>query len=254
MSGQDTHGDHSLARSYRRPSFVSSYGRPVGLLSTSSNPRSFLHNSCLAHAEVEDLENEERFLIRESRQKSPQKTYGSVTDSSAVANEMIPTSVNSPAAIAPNVVEEAPLAEQWSKAVSNHEITSSYRHETIVLATYSAPLVLTFLLQSSEQFSSVFSLGHLGTVELGAASLSTMLAAITGLSVFQGLFFPISCTIYLTMIRCHYISGHVVLTGLRKWKKRARRYTCSALLTAARCSSRPNSPYLVQYRKFICSS
>lgn len=170
--------DRSLSCSYRRPSFVASW-RPVGLLSTSPVSR-----DCLASAEVNDLNNEERLLLKATKDSSLQSNYGAVSTSLDDAHPE--PFANDQSNENESATADLDLTNEWNEAVKNHAITSTYSHETKVLVTYSAPLAITFLLQCSEQFSSVFSLGHLGTVELGAASLSTMLAAITGLSVFQG--------------------------------------------------------------------
>ncbi|ETN39867.1 uncharacterized protein HMPREF1541_06093 [Cyphellophora europaea CBS 101466] len=48
-------------------------------------------------------------------------------------------------------------------------------------------MMLSFFLQYSEQFAGVFSLGHLGRLQLAAASLATMTATITGLTIFTGI-------------------------------------------------------------------
>lgn len=174
--------EHALANAYRRPSFVAGYGRP-SLLASSPAPKSHL-----AQAEIDELDNEERSLIRESRQQRGQHSkhaYGAIPSKSTEERRPEARTDSSTDETTP-LIADAALSADWSKAVNEQTITSSYRHETKVLASYSAPLIITFLLQSSEQFSTVFSLGHLGTIELGASSLSTMLAAITGFSVFQG--------------------------------------------------------------------
>ena len=63
--------------------------------------------------------------------------------------------------------------------------TSLYT-ETKVLLEYSVPLVITFLLQYSLTVASVFSVGRLGSKELGAVSLSSMTANISGYAIVQG--------------------------------------------------------------------
>ncbi|ORY78118.1 mate-domain-containing protein [Protomyces lactucae-debilis] len=72
--------------------------------------------------------------------------------------------------------EEVEDLEQEERELLREHHQPRRTHETRVLIKFSAPLILTFLLQSSEQFSTVFSLGHLGTKELGAR-----------FSVFQGI-------------------------------------------------------------------
>lgn len=191
-----TQPELSLTASYRRPSFVaSSYGRP-SLLASSPGPRSHL-----AAAEIDELENEERNLIRAARHEQPIKRHRSVGDRQA-----LPADVTEQTSL---LSSERPLSAQWQAAVKDHSITSSYHHELRVLTSYSAPLIVTFLLQSSEQFSSVFSLGHLGSLELGAASLSTALAAITWFSVASGVITSLD-----TLCAQAYGSGRKDLVGI----------------------------------------
>lgn len=67
------------------------------------------------------------------------------------------------------------------------EVETNWKAETALLARYSGPLMLTYVLQYSFQLATVFVAGRLGTRELGAASLATMTANITGLCVYEGL-------------------------------------------------------------------
>ncbi|WFD40685.1 uncharacterized protein MJAP1_003673 [Malassezia japonica] len=61
------------------------------------------------------------------------------------------------------------------------------RDELWVLTRYTIPIWATHILELSLSMVSVFSLGHLGTVELAAASLAGMTANVTGFSVISGL-------------------------------------------------------------------
>ena len=67
------------------------------------------------------------------------------------------------------------------------EETTTWRRELYLLVKGTLPMLLSFFLQFSEQFAGVFSLGHLGRVQLAAASLASMTAAITGLTIFTGI-------------------------------------------------------------------
>ncbi|CAG8444347.1 9244_t:CDS:2 [Ambispora gerdemannii] len=58
--------------------------------------------------------------------------------------------------------------------------------ETFYLIKKAIPVLLTYLMQYSLQIASVFSLGHLGSVELASAALASMYAAVTGWSVALG--------------------------------------------------------------------
>lgn len=64
---------------------------------------------------------------------------------------------------------------------------TTWQSEARTWAGYSRSLVLTFLLQFSLNLISVITVGRLGTAELGAVSLASVTANITGFAVFQGL-------------------------------------------------------------------
>ena len=64
---------------------------------------------------------------------------------------------------------------------------STWQFEARTCAVYSRSLVLTLLLQYSLNLTSVITIGHLGTAELGAVSLASVTANITGYAVYQGL-------------------------------------------------------------------
>ncbi|KAJ9639596.1 hypothetical protein H2204_003666 [Knufia peltigerae] len=74
-----------------------------------------------------------------------------------------------------------------SKSVDDAFTQTTWQQESRVLAGYSVPMILTFLLQQSLTVSSVFAVGHIGTTELASVSLATMTANITGYSIFHGL-------------------------------------------------------------------
>ncbi|KIW62412.1 hypothetical protein PV04_10590 [Phialophora macrospora] len=78
-------------------------------------------------------------------------------------------------------------AEEQSSLVKNVELETTWKAETAILARYSGPLMLTYVLQYSFSLVTVFVAGRLGTRELGAASLATMTANITGLCIYEGL-------------------------------------------------------------------
>jgi multidrug resistance protein, MATE family len=77
-------------------------------------------------------------------------------------------------------------AESGSKLLNSNPETSKSA-EAKLLARCSAPLMLTYLLQWSFNMTTVIVAGRLGTSELGAVSLATMTANITGLAVYEGL-------------------------------------------------------------------
>lgn len=86
---------------------------------------------------------------------------------------------------------------------------STWRHESTILARTSWPLILAFLLEYSLPVASVFTVGHLGKIELGAVSLAGMTANITGYAVYQGL-----ATALDTLCAQAYGSGHKTLVGV----------------------------------------
>lgn len=102
------------------------------------------------------------------------------------------------------------LNKKWEEAVMAGKIKTTWQRETKALARYSSPLILTFLLQYSLTVASIFSVGHLGTVELGAVSLGSMTANITGYAIFQGL-----ATSLDTLCPQAYGSGRKKLVGLQ---------------------------------------
>jgi MATE family multidrug resistance protein len=57
---------------------------------------------------------------------------------------------------------------QWEAAVAAGKIKTTWQRESKVLFKYSSPLVVTFILQYSLTVASIFTVGHLGKVELGA--------------------------------------------------------------------------------------
>lgn len=64
----------------------------------------------------------------------------------------------------------AELAEQWEAAVSAGQIKTTWQREAKTIAVYSRSLVVTFLLQYSINVASIFAVGHIGKIELGAVS------------------------------------------------------------------------------------
>ena len=99
---------------------------------------------------------------------------------------------------------------KWEAAILEGKIQTTWQREAKVLARYSGPLVVTFILQYSLTFASIFTVGHIGKVELGAVSLASMTANITGYAVYQGL-----ATSLDTLCAQAYGSGRKKLVGLQ---------------------------------------
>ncbi|CAN8102741.1 unnamed protein product [Discula destructiva] len=104
----------------------------------------------------------------------------------------------------------AELTEQWDAAVSAGQIKTTWQREAKTIAVYSRSLIVTFLLQYSINVASIFAVGHIGKIELGAISLATMTANITCSAPFQGL-----ATALDTLCAQAYGSGHKHLVGLQ---------------------------------------
>ncbi|OCL11117.1 MATE efflux family protein [Glonium stellatum] len=101
------------------------------------------------------------------------------------------------------------MSGNYQLIILTDQSESSWRHESGILARNSWPLILAFLLQYSLPVASVFTVGHLGKTELGAVSLASMTANITGYAVYQGL-----ATALDTLCAQAYGSGHKTLVGM----------------------------------------
>ncbi|KAI8963880.1 MATE efflux family protein [Daldinia sp. FL1419] len=102
------------------------------------------------------------------------------------------------------------LNEQWDAAVASGMIETTWQREAKTIATYSRSLILTFLLQYSINITSIFAVGRIGKVELGAVSLATMTANICCYAPMQGL-----ATSLDTLCAQAFGSGHKHLVGLQ---------------------------------------
>ena len=67
------------------------------------------------------------------------------------------------------------------------DVSTTWQEETGTLFKYSAPLIVTYLLQYSFSLVVILVAGRIGTNELAAASLAFMTAGITGTFVYEGL-------------------------------------------------------------------
>ncbi|KAG5982640.1 hypothetical protein E4U55_001620 [Claviceps digitariae] len=103
-----------------------------------------------------------------------------------------------------------PLDQQWEEAITSRRLHSTWQRETKTVVSYSMPLIITFFLQYSINVASIFAVGRIGKVELGAVSLANMSQAISCLAPFQGL-----ATSLDTLCAQAYGSGHKHLVGLQ---------------------------------------
>lgn len=205
---------HSLAGPYRRSSFVATgVSHPTFVPGVQNREPGYL-----SKAEQEAVRDEERSLLRDNRilpPKHPRRssatssksrksgltsslkrrsrqdeeaTIESSNEEPHSVNEITPlfsgANANGPEqdGIAPDQLDK-----QWDDAVIAGNVKTTWQREAKVLGRYSRSLILTFFLQYSLTVASVFTVGHLGTIELGAVSLGSMTASITGYAILQGL-------------------------------------------------------------------
>ncbi|KAH7355080.1 MATE transporter [Rhexocercosporidium sp. MPI-PUGE-AT-0058] len=222
---------HSMANSYRRPSFVA-FGGTRGAVTPQ-----FQEPNYLTKKEKKQVRNEERSLLRDNNLAPPKnpepkdrsalsrlyKRLFSTRRPKTVADEEAdPEDLSSAvgpsetsALLGNDVLENSRvrherLNAQWEAAVASGKIKTTWQREAKTLWKYSSPLVVTFVLQYSLPVASIFTVGHLGKVELGAVSLASMTANISGYAIYQGL-----ATSLDTLCAQAYGSGKKHLVGLQ---------------------------------------
>ncbi|KAI9821784.1 MAG: hypothetical protein M1827_002365 [Pycnora praestabilis] len=239
-SGNEPSLGYSMAGSYRRPSFMSAGPRPTVL------PSSQLPDSgYLTRREREEVTEEERSLLRDnnmipskharqnpdystsvvsrlgrhlsfggegrSRGSGPDEEFAAISQDSSADHPSEATTLLGHRQIPYDGEDTAEsISKKWNKAVTAGRIQTTWQREAKVLGRYSGPLILTFLLQYSLTVASIFTVGHLGKVELGAVSLASMTANITGYAIYMGL-----ATSLDTLCAQAYGSGRKHLVGLQ---------------------------------------
>ncbi len=231
--------DHSFTGSYRRPSFAAAGNRATIV------PHPHREHERLLRQERDEVIEQERSLLRDNNiipPKHPQEDqqHQNIISKHLTIPSIIPggdrkVSRDEEAAgepldrSGPRALpsESTPLLgdpslpyggqddpdiikARWQEAVSAGKIQTTWQREAKVLAQYSAPLMVTFMLQYSLTVASIFAVGHIGTVELGAVSLASMTANITGFAIYQGL-----ATSLDTLCAQAYGSGRKKLVGLQ---------------------------------------
>lgn len=219
---------HAMASSYRRPSFVAFGGTRPTIAAPHAAETLYLTKS-----ESKDLINEERSLLRDNHLAPPKhaeplsegalnRAYRRVFSTKVPAKEpdLEDSATREPSetsALLPQpIVQESQRArderlnQQWEAAVAAGRIKTTWQRESKTIIKYSCPLVVTFILQYSLTVASIFTVGHLGTIELGAVSLASMSANITGYAIYQGL-----ATSLDTLCAQAYGSGKRELVGLQ---------------------------------------
>lgn len=240
----------SMIGSYRRPSSAAAGSRAAAVTDlerTRRNPtkterhearreeRSLLRdNNIIPPKHPQRREDSESFTSRVRRhfasagipggdkkvvQAGDEGDVGQLNDAYAVASDTTPL-LGTPGLPYGGQATRESLDKRWEEAVTAGKIHTTWQRETKVLARFSAPLILTFLLQYSLTVASIFSVGHLGTAELGAVSLGSMTANITGYAIYQGL-----ATSLDTLCAQAYGSGRKKLVGLQM-----QRMVCNSLI------------------------
>lgn len=102
------------------------------------------------------------------------------------------------------------VERKFEDAVIAGLLETTWQREAKTIGRYSAPLILTFVLQFTLTLSSVLAVGRIGVTELAAVSLAAMTANITGYAPFQGL-----GTALDTLCAQAYGSGKKKLVGLQ---------------------------------------
>ncbi|KAF2268750.1 MATE efflux family protein [Lojkania enalia] len=224
-SDASTVRQYSMIHSYRRPSYVNPGARSTAIFSSSVPEHGYLSKK-----EREHCREEERSLLRDNQLLPPKHPRRGSEGAGGIARKL---SVGALRKVRSAADEESAgertallggdpslpyggldtprnLQKTWDAAVAAGKITTTWQREAKVLTKSSAPLILTFLLQYSLPVASIFSVGHIGRIELGAVSLATMTASITGFAVYQGL-----ATALDTLCAQAYGSGRPHLVGLQ---------------------------------------
>ncbi len=204
VSVHDGPSDHAMTGSYRRPSIVVAAAGPRP---TVIQPFELPESHHLTKKEREDVEDEERRLLRDNHILPPESSRRAASPSGSISarissrlaapflNRVVSgdeeSALESARASAENDPDErsallgdaqrsggAPespddVQKKWEEAVLGGKIHTTWQREAQVLAKYSKPLILTFILQYSLPLASVVTVGHIGKAELAAVSLAS---------------------------------------------------------------------------------
>lgn len=203
--------DHDLSGSYRRLSFAGAGSRSVLYLS-GTNP------TLLNSEERRTILQEELQLLKDN-EIVPHEASGPdhETHSASFVTELAQSETTPLIDSGPKKshrqgsnIDAVEIDRHWTEAIEAGRISTTWQREFDVVARYSLPLVAVFLLQYSLNVIPIFVVGHIGKIELGAVSLATMSANITGYAIYQGL-----ATSLDTLCAQAYGSGRHKLVGLQ---------------------------------------
>lgn len=221
--------NHSMTSTYQRPSYVA-YGGGRSTVTPQIG-----ESGSLTKTEKRKIRDQERSLLRDNHLAPPKhphqpppgpfmkiwkQLFGTRRPKQDGDMEAaVPSFTAEPSetsALLPNGEAETDRDRRhrenriWEEAVASGRITTTWQREAKTLGQYSSPLVITFVLQYSLTVASIFTIGHIGKVELGAVSLASMTANITGYAIYQGL-----ATSLDTLCAQAYGSGNRKLVGLQ---------------------------------------
>ncbi|KAH0547638.1 hypothetical protein FGG08_000127 [Glutinoglossum americanum] len=205
--------DVSMVGSYRRPSITAIGPRPT-LLPAVRLPE----GSRLPKGGWQAAKEDERSLLRDNHVlPSKPSGPGGLTRlfSHVRAAEEEPAAIAAPTETSALLGREISgsddnIAKRWEEAVLAGLIQTTWQREAKTLGRYSRSLIVTFLLQYSLTVASIFTVGHLGKIPLGAVSLASMTSNITGYAIYHGL-----ATSLDTLCAQAYGSGRKKLVGLQ---------------------------------------
>lgn len=171
------------------------YKQPVGVAFGYRRPSLLndpVNEPVLTRVEKKQSRNAERSLLRDNHilppkhipEKQPgmfSKLYKSLfstkvrraPDDEEVPRIAVQPSESSPLLASttdPSSPHHEHLDEQWDAAVASGKIETTWQREAKTIAIHSRSLILTFLLQYSINITSIFAVGRIGKVELGAVS------------------------------------------------------------------------------------
>lgn len=166
---------HSLAGSYQRPSFFTTVSHATVV---PHNPE----NEGVSWRDREQAIEDERELLTDNHFLDPASAGKRQRSASRGPAEETTSLLGGGGSGGPgyNAVDAEDIDRKWEEAVTAGLIHTTWKREANVIGKNAAPLVVTFLLQYSLTVASIFTLGHLGKKELGAVSLASMSASITG--------------------------------------------------------------------------
>ncbi|THC90981.1 hypothetical protein EYZ11_009549 [Aspergillus tanneri] len=172
INSQPETNPHSLAGSYQRPSFFTTVSHATVVPHRTEHER-------LTRREREQAIEDERNLLSDNNvmgttDRTKERRAGTSPTETTSLLEDRRGSADS------NAAESDSIDRKWEEAVMAGLIHTTWKRESQVIGKNAAPLVLTFILQYSLTVASIFTLGHLGKKELGAVSLASMSANITG--------------------------------------------------------------------------